>query len=131
LYLLYNASFEYILITIYNEETLGYKAGAHMVDFSHFPFVIVNPFKKQILLDKIYKYCISEKFKLYYNINNYDDVSYNFFYFQKLSIQKKLVIESLKNEGNNLLILATKKNYPGVEIVFILDKKKDEIIGYF
>jgi len=131
LYLLYNALFEYILITIYNENTNRYENEDTTIEFSHFPFVIANPFKKQILLDKIFKYCISEKFNIYYNINNYENDPFDYFYFQNLSIEKKLVIESLKNDGNNLLILATKNNYPGVAIVFILDKRKDEIIGFF
>ena len=131
-YILYNSICSYRLVSILNSGNLKYKTGTRYVTFARAPFSIINPFKKQLVLDKIFDYCKSEKFNIYYYSNEYEKFKYkDYLYYKKQSVENKLIIRAIKNDKNNLLILVTDENHLEREIVFVLDKKKDEIIGYF
>lgn len=131
LYLTYRSIFCYRIIAFSNEGNLKYKE-SHVTYFPQPPLSIINPFKKQILLNKIRDYCESEEFEEYHSIKNYSALSHkDFFLYKKLSLSNLLLIKAAKDERNFFLILVTHKSDKDLELVFQLNRESNRVEGYY
>ncbi len=129
--LIYRSFKEYRIIGLSDSGDIKYKEG----DITYFPqppFSIINPFKKSLLLNKIKEYCRSDEFDNYYTLKNYNSKRHiKFSLMRKEILQGSFKIKAITNDQNNLLILVHHIKNQNLELVFILDKSKDKIIGYF
>ncbi len=112
--------FCYRIIPFPNSGNLKYKEG-EVIYFPHFPFI--NPFRKEIILNKIITYFSSDSFLVEKESNELK-------YFKEQALTHKLEILSIKTDNNNYLILVSSKDNSEAEFVFILDQKTDIIIGH-
>lgn len=130
-YLIYNSIFNYRIIAICNDGNLKYKEPG-VTCFSRPPFSIINPFKKQKLINKIRDYCTSEEFATFHALKNYQTIEHrDFFIYRKFAAENSLRIKAVKDENNFLLILVSKKTDSNLDLVFQFDKTTEEIVGYF
>ena len=121
----------YRIIAISNLGDLKYKDGS-IVYFPEPPFSVINPFKKTQILNSIRDYCISKEFEKYHELRNYKSIKYrDFFAYKNFALENLLMIKSIKDYGNTILILVANKNDLDLELVIRIDKNTNEIIGYF
>jgi len=129
--LVYRSLFSYRLVAFSN-----YGAKKHKVYdiffFPEFPLSIINPFKKERLRKKIEYYCKSGEYNKYF-LEQFSDRGAHFEgYFSSfcrfIESDRYDLISIKEAEGNLHILLYT--DY-GATIVFLLDPRKDEIVGFY
>ncbi|MDR1678841.1 MAG: hypothetical protein LBR81_03595 [Prevotellaceae bacterium] len=115
------------IIALANEGDLKYKD----IDITYFatpPFSIINPFRKQFILDEIKRYCNSTEFE------NYLHIDYK--HRKELLLTNEVKISAIREEKGKTYILVSIKdplswgNDPYIKLVFIMDKNNN-VIGYY
>ncbi len=109
LVILYRFLFCYRIISFSNSGDYKYKSD-ELIYFPQPPFSIINPFKVNILKQKIFKFIQTQKIKNEINSNS-------------------IIIKSIKYQQNLYLILVNIKNTEQ-NFIFYLDIKTDKIINY-
>ncbi|MDR1678840.1 MAG: hypothetical protein LBR81_03590 [Prevotellaceae bacterium] len=101
------------------------------------PLSIINPFKKQPILDEIKKYCNSGEFDNYYKLYNLERIRHmNYKRYKELLLANEVKISAIREEkGKTYILVAIKDplswgNDPYIKLVFIMDKNNN-VIGYF
>lgn len=125
----YRSIFCYRIVALSNTGDKKYKMN-DIVYFPEPPMSIINPFKKQSLINKIKDYCASTEFEKYIKEKHIKS-DRNYLVYKEFSLKGLLEIESIKDVENQIHIFVTNKNDYDYEIVFIFDISKEQVVGFY
>jgi hypothetical protein len=129
LIIVYRSFFCYRIIAFSNTGDKKYKMN-EIIYFPQPPMSIINPFKKQSLLNKIKDYCASTEFEKYIKEKHIKS-DRNYRIYKEFSLNGLLEIESIKDAENQIHVLVANKNDYDYEIVFIFDSTKKQVVGFY